>query len=115
MSRHVEKSWGHEETWAETEAYVGKILTIREGHGLHMQRHRTREETIRVMQGTLQLQTGAPRPNGSGTVQRIMGPGAVHHVRPGSVHRLTAASGDVILLEVSTNHPDDVAHTEDDS
>ena len=114
MSRHVEKPWGHEEIWAETEAYVGKILTIREGHRLSMQYHRTKEETIRVMQGTLQLQTGAPRPHGSGVVQRLMGPGEVYHVRPGTVHRFAAASGDVTLLEVSTNHLDDVVRIEDD-
>ena len=31
MSRHVDKPWGHEVIWAETERYVGKILTIRKG------------------------------------------------------------------------------------
>ena len=28
MTRRIEKPWGHEEIWAETEAYVGKILRV---------------------------------------------------------------------------------------
>ena len=79
-----------------------------------MQYHRVKEETIRVLEGTLSLQTGAPRPHGSGVTQQIMRPGDVYHVRPGAIHRFTACDTDVILLEVSTNHLDDVVRIEDD-
>ena len=37
--RHVPKPWGSEEIWAETDAYIGKILTIRQGHRLSLQHH----------------------------------------------------------------------------
>jgi hypothetical protein len=30
----VKKPWGGEEVFAETERYVGKILTVRAGHAL---------------------------------------------------------------------------------
>ena len=35
--RRVEKPWGHEEIWAETENYLGKLLFIRAGHRLSLQ------------------------------------------------------------------------------
>ncbi len=35
----VEKPWGHEEIWAKTDRYVGKILTINPGHRLILQYH----------------------------------------------------------------------------
>ena len=39
MTRFVEKPWGGEEVFAETERYVGKILTVRAGQALSLQYH----------------------------------------------------------------------------
>ena len=49
----VEKPWGHEEIWAKTDRYVGKILTINPGHRLSLQYHEEKEETIYVLEGVL--------------------------------------------------------------
>ena len=51
----VDKPWGHEQIWALTNKYVGKILHINEGHKLSLQYHRVKEETIYVLEGTLEL------------------------------------------------------------
>ena len=51
----INKPWGHEEIWAQTHDYVGKILHINEGQRLSLQYHREKEETIRVLSGTLEV------------------------------------------------------------
>ena len=51
--RRVEKPWGHEIIWAETEDYVGKVLHINAGHRLSKQYHEVKEETVYVIKGVL--------------------------------------------------------------
>ncbi len=51
----VDKPWGHEQIWALTDKYVGKVLHINEGQRLSLQYHRVKEETIYVLEGTLEL------------------------------------------------------------
>ena len=46
--RKVEKPWGYEIVWAETQDYVGKLLHINAGHRLSLQYHNTKEETVYV-------------------------------------------------------------------
>ena len=41
-------------------------------------------------------------------------PGQVYHVKPGTVHRFGANESHVELMEVSTNHLDDVVRLADD-
>ena len=48
----IEKPWGHEEIWAATSRYAGKILFIKKGHRLSRQYHNVKEETNKVMEGT---------------------------------------------------------------
>ncbi len=108
--RRVEKPWGHEEIWAETERYVGKILHVRGGHRLSLQHHVVKDETIRVLSGcmVLELDDEAGRLG-----SRILGPGDVARIRPGRRHRF-AALEDTEVLEVSTPELDDVVRHEDD-
>lgn len=108
--RVIDKPWGHEEIWAETERYAGKFLVIRQGEMLSRQYHERKEETICVLAGTLVLEIGrAP------AEVRRLGPGEVFHVKPGTVHRFCADAGlgDVRLVEVSTPELDDVVRLED--
>ncbi len=109
--RIVKKPWGHEEIWAETDNYVGKILYIKAGHRLSLQYHEKKTETIRVMQGSLALTLGNP----DGTYfERKLDAGNSYHVSPGTVHRFGATDHDVILTEVSTPELEDVVRIEDD-
>jgi mannose-6-phosphate isomerase len=108
-ARVVEKPWGREEIFAETASYVGKILSIHRGEALSLQYHERKEETLRVLDGELELVSGP-------AVDRLqtqhLREGAVFHVAPGELHRMVAIT-DCRLLEVSTNHLDDVVRLED--
>jgi mannose-6-phosphate isomerase-like protein (cupin superfamily) len=106
--RRVEKPWGFELIWAETRAYAGKILHIYAGHCLSRQFHRTKEETLLVLQGELELEIGSKPPY----TRRLLRAQETAHIPPGMVHRLIARS-EVELAEVSTPELDDVVRLED--
>lgn len=107
--RVVDKPWGHEEIWAETDRYAGKFLIIRAGEELSRQYHEVKEETICVLEGTLRLELGR-RPD---VEIRRLNPGESFHVTPGTVHRFCADEQDVRLVEVSTPELNDVVRLED--
>jgi quercetin dioxygenase-like cupin family protein len=109
--KRVEKPWGYEIWWAQTERYVGKILHVNEGASLSLQYHNVKDETILVQSGLLLFET---RPKGeTGELQRTqMRPGDVFHITPGTVHRMTGLE-DCDLVEVSTPELDDVVRLED--
>ena len=109
----VNKPWGHENIWALTEKYVGKVLFIKEGSRLSLQFHKVKEETIMVLDGTMELvlEEGSQRDQHS----IIMNPGDTYHISPLTVHRFSASQGtDVKVLEVSTTEIHDVVRLEDD-
>jgi mannose-6-phosphate isomerase-like protein (cupin superfamily) len=54
--RTVEKPWGKEEIWGETDKYLGKFLYINAGEMLSRQYHEVKEETICVLEGKLCLE-----------------------------------------------------------
>ncbi|MEL6349316.1 MAG: cupin domain-containing protein [Myxococcota bacterium] len=108
--RRIDKPWGHEEIWAHTEHYVGKVLFIRAGHRLSMQHHVTKEETIRVSSGSLQLTLEGL--DGE-IVEQVMRAGDICHIPPGRRHRLRALT-DVTVYEVSTPQLSDVVRHADD-
>jgi mannose-6-phosphate isomerase len=104
----VEKPWGHELIWAHTDRYVGKILHVRKGHALSLQYHRTKDETVHLLSGRLELQTG----DGAQLERRVLRPGESFHITPGLRHRMTALE-DSDVLEASTCELDDVVRLED--
>jgi len=107
--RIMAKPWGHEEIFASTDRYVGKLLCIRAGEALSLQYHRRKDETLRVLEGRLALLSG---PDPEQLDRQVLEAGAIFHVRPGSLHRLEALS-DCRLVEVSTPELDDVVRIED--
>ena len=108
--RVVEKPWGKEEIWAETDKYLGKFLYINIGEMLSRQYHEFKEETIFVLSGTLLLEIGMGE-----TLQRIdLKKGQSFHVTPNKIHRFCAPYGHVELAEVSTPELEDVVRLEDD-
>ena len=110
MGRRVEKPWGHEDIWAETDRYVGKILAIREGRRLSLQYHRRKDESILVIRGRLRLELE----NDTGELEiSELGVGCARRIPPGRRHRF-AALEDCELVEVSTAELDDVVRLEDD-
>jgi len=109
----IDKPWGHEEIWACTSRYAGKILFIKKGHRLSRQYHNVKEETIMVLEGELVCEEG-PTNVGGTPYRHIMRPGDIFHVAPGVVHRFGAETTDVRLVEVSTAEIHDVVRLEDD-
>ena len=49
----VSKPWGHEQIWARTDRYVGKIIHVNAGHALSLQYHNLKDETIYLQSGKL--------------------------------------------------------------
>ena len=108
--RKVEKPWGSELIWADTEHYVGKVLFVRAGESLSLQFHREKDESWLVQQGRAKLELGSA---GDPVLsQEVIAAGACFRFRPGTVHRVTAIE-DTTILEVSTPHLDDVVRLED--
>jgi mannose-6-phosphate isomerase len=107
--RKVEKPWGYEEIWAETNSYVGKILTIKPGQRLSLQYHEKKEETVYVLMGKLIVWSD----DSSNKV--ILNPGSTFHVTPGQIHRFGSPE-DILtqIIEVSTPELDDVIRVQDD-
>lgn len=107
--RRVEKPWGHEEWWAQTDAYAGKLLYVKACHALSLQLHREKDETSYVLSGRLRLRRGAS----PGTLrEEEIGPGFSWRVPPGTVHSIEAIE-DSVVVEVSTPQLDDVTRLED--
>ncbi|MCJ7442781.1 MAG: hypothetical protein MUO25_14570 [Thermoanaerobaculaceae bacterium] len=111
MTRFVEKPWGGEEVFAQTERYLGKILTVRAGHALSLQYHVRKDETMRVIEGRCELHRGRV-PGSHDLDAEVLQPGDVRHIGPGILHRLVALT-DVRIFEVSTPELDDVVRLED--
>jgi mannose-6-phosphate isomerase len=109
----TEKPWGHEELWAHTSRYVGKILCIKAGHRLSRQYHKVKEETIMVLEGALLLEAGPSEVGGTIETYHLT-PGAVFHVKPRTIHRFCAGDEEVRLVEVSTTEVEDIVRLEDD-
>jgi mannose-6-phosphate isomerase-like protein (cupin superfamily) len=108
--RRVEKPWGYELVWAETDAYLGKVLFVKAGESLSLQFHREKDESWLVQSGRAKLELGSA---GAAVLkEEVIGAGATFRFRPGTVHRITALE-DTTIVEVSTAHPDDVVRLED--
>lgn len=109
VPRRVEKPWGYELVWAETEEYVGKLLFVRAGHALSLQYHERKDESWLVQEGRATLELGEV---GGDLAALEIGPGDAFRYRPGTVHRISALD-DTLILEVSTPHLEDVVRLDD--
>jgi mannose-6-phosphate isomerase-like protein (cupin superfamily) len=107
--RTVDKPWGHELIWAETERYVGKILHIKQGERLSLQYHVRKDETVMVLSGRMRFEFYE---EGQEPQFRDLGPREPFHVHPGLRHRMIALT-DTDVVEVSTTELDDVVRLED--
>ena len=111
MATRTDKPWGYELLWSHTDDYAGKIIHINAGHRLSLQYHEQKLESVLVVSGTLLLNLG----QGNEETVREMQVGESTDIPVGQIHRFEApASGDVEVIEVSTNHLDDVIRLEDD-
>lgn len=104
----VEKPWGHELIWANTDRYVGKILHVKAGHALSLQFHERKDETIHLLHGEMRFWAGS-----ADELEEVhLREGESYRILPGTVHRMQALT-DVDILEASTPDLDDVVRLED--
>ena len=98
-AERVDKPWGHEEIFALVEgSYIGKLLFVSAGESLSLQYHNTKDETIALVSGQVEIELGAS----ADTLRAVMmAPGDSVHVVPGTLHRLRAVA-DSLLVEAST-------------
>lgn len=109
--RRVEKPWGYEIWWAETDRYVAKLLHINEARRLSWQFHRVKDETLLLLRGSVQLRyedaTGE-------IVETTLEPDRPFRVKPGTKHRLIGGIGGGEVLEASSPEIEDVVRLEDE-
>ncbi len=114
----IQKPWGHELIWANTDKYVGKMLHIDDGYTLSKQYHRVKDETIYVLSGllTLELEQTQTTMDFLEELEEwtiLLDVGESYHIKPGLIHRMVADNGPVDLIEVSTPELTDVIRLED--
>ena len=109
----VQKPWGHEQIWAKTDKYVGKMLIINPGQRLSLQYHEKKEETLFVLEGKLRLEVGPDQYNPEIEIHYLT-EGMNIILLPGTIHRLCAEEGDVRVIEASSPEYHDFVRLEDD-
>jgi len=108
--RRVEKPWGWELVWAETEHYLGKVLFVKAGESLSLQFHREKDEAWYIESGRAKIELGDA--GEAALKEEVVAAPAYFRFPPGTVHRITAVE-DTTIVEVSTAHLDDVVRLED--
>jgi mannose-6-phosphate isomerase len=108
-TRIVDKPWGNELIWADTDHYVGKILHIKKGHSLSLQYHTEKDETVMVLTGRMEF---VHYREGEEPRSTILLPRQPFHVAPLLRHRMIALE-DCDVVEVSTTELDDVVRLDD--
>ena len=111
MSYKIDKPWGHELVWAHEPFYAAKIIYIKKGCRLSLQKHMRKFEDIYILSGLMRLHV---LEHGESEIKVIpMTPGDTYHISPGMAHRFEAVE-DTELVEVSTTDLDDAERLEDD-
>ena len=106
--RVVQKPWGHEIIWADSELYVGKVLHVKAGHALSIQYHNQKDETIHLLRGEMIYRLD----DGTGLRAVPFKTGESFRNTPGTIHQMEAVT-DCDILEASTPHLDDVVRLAD--
>jgi mannose-6-phosphate isomerase len=105
----VEKPWGEEIWFAETERYAGKLLRIDAGQQLSVQYHERKDETSYLLSGRLRILQG---PSADALASREVAAGTAWRNQPGQVHSIEAIE-DSVVIEVSSPEVGDVVRLAD--
>lgn len=108
--KRVDKPWGFELWFAQTEAYVGKLIHVNAGAQLSLQYHEKKDETMYCLNGTAIL---VHEKDGQ-LIEEAFPSGHSFRIIPGTRHRLKAGAADCEILEASTPEVDDVIRVQDD-
>ena len=108
--RIVEKPWGRETIFAETDRYAGKILFVSCGSRLSLQYHEHKSETMYLLHGRIRISLGTSAENLNNVE---LGPGQLIDLPVGTIHRVEAIE-DSEIIEASSPELDDVIRIADD-
>lgn len=109
-STQIDKPWGHEVIWAQSETYTGKLINVKAGHRLSLQYHTEKVETQCLLSGKAILVLDGP----DGMMHEVeMEPGKGYTIRPRQRHRLVAVE-DSVIVEVSTPERGKTVRLQDD-
>lgn len=107
-SKILDRDWGQEIVFADTPAYLGKLLVMQQGTKGGLQYHVEKMETFTLVSGIALVRYD----NGDGKLTaRVFRQGEVCHVPPGAVHQVEAITN-CIIAEASTPHKDDRVRAE---
>lgn len=98
----VPKVWGEERWLVNNRLYCGKQMVLRRGWRCSMHMHRVKDETFYVTRGRMLFEIEGAKGRVS---RRILVPGSVQHVPPGTWHRFTGITR-TEFFEFSTTHDD---------
>jgi mannose-6-phosphate isomerase len=104
----VNKPWGYERIWAQSDRYVGKMLHINAGEELSLQYHNRKDETVHLLSGELVYRVKL----GEALEDVKLKNGESFRITPGTVHQMHAVT-DCDILEVSTPEVDDIVRLSD--
>jgi mannose-6-phosphate isomerase-like protein (cupin superfamily) len=115
MIETIIKPWGTEKKWAHTAHYVGKILDILPTERLSIQYHNEKIETMIVLKGTGLLCFYGMDEDGELTVtsRKYLDVDDVVHITAKQIHSVEAGSNGLTLMEISTNHLNDLIRLQD--
>lgn len=108
----VEKPWGKEELVVRTPDYVLKFLHINAGCELSLQYHKKKRETLRCTAGSGVAILGFNINDQDAITEHPFKEGDVLHIEPNTIHTYRAIT-DMVLVEASTPHIDDVVRLKD--
>ncbi len=107
--KHVDKSWGWEKWFANTDDYCGKELFVKRGRWSSKGRyhyHKIKDETFYIIKGTLKLKVFLEGNDFPTTF--VLNKGDSYRVKPGIRHKFTAMPFmGCYFIEASTTHRDD--------
>ena len=115
MVELITKPWGTEMKWAHTAHYVGKIITVLPDQRLSVQFHREKVETMLVIEGYGYVNLYSMDEDGEPTLTSSfpMRLNDTIHIPPKQIHSLVAGPSGITVVEVSTNHLNDLVRLQD--
>ena len=94
----VKKVWGQEEIIVNNNKYCGKILTVNKSFRCSLHYHKIKHETFYVLQGNPLMEIEKYSVDAE--------VGDIFEILPNTLHRFSAPTGEVKLIEFSTHHED---------
>ena len=111
---YIEKPWGYERIWAETDHYMAKYFYIRAGQKLSRKYYEGKDHTLYILTGPLILELG-PDDDNDDILKLGVLDGESYHITPGSVYRIGAPSTTYAeVIEVATPKDRGAIRLEDD-